>query len=135
MFYKRNILVIEDNSKWRKEIREILSDAGYNVIDVMDYVSAMEEIESGKYFDLIVLDLQLGHDEFSAEYYKGWKILEEIRQNPKISLIPTLIITGHPEEYLDWRKSKKTSADSFVSKKNFDKYSFLERIENLLTNK
>lgn len=130
---KKNILVIEDDSKWRKKVNDLLSNAGYAVSQVDDFTSAMEILEGSKSFDLVILDLHLKQKDFSPYYYKGWEILEEIKKNDKISRIPTLVITGHPAEYLEWREKKEVKADSFVSKQRFTNQEFLDLIKKLIS--
>lgn len=79
------ILIIEDNSISRKIVVEGLKNYAFEIIEAEN---AQQGIEYALNYepDLILLDLNLPD-------FSGFKVLEEIRKNPKTMLIPVIVIT------------------------------------------
>ncbi len=84
-----HIVVVNDNQEFLEVMAELLHDERYaaTVIDgdrdnAVDLVRAAEP-------DGLIIDLRLGRDELH-----GWDVLQEVRRDPELSELPTLICSG-----------------------------------------
>ena len=79
------ILLVEDDSNYRKSLKKVLVENGYEVIDVGDAIVGIEEFSSNK-FDLVISDLLM-------EMMDGNRFLNFVKRMN--SSIPTVILTGN----------------------------------------
>jgi CheY-like chemotaxis protein len=84
-----HIVVVNDNPEFLEVMAELLHDEHYaaTVIDgdrdnAVDLVRAAEP-------DGLIIDLRLGRDEL-----QGWDVLQEVRRDPELSALPTLICSA-----------------------------------------
>jgi DNA-binding response OmpR family regulator len=84
-----HIVVVNDTPEFLDLMADILHDARYpvTVID-SDRENAVELIRAAVPAALII-DLRLGERELS-----GWDVIQEVRRDPALSDLPTLICTG-----------------------------------------
>ncbi len=108
----RTILVAEDSSSIRKFITLALKMAGYNVIDAVDGMDAIEKM-SGQDIDLVVTDLNMPNVD-------GFNLIKTIRENPKNADLPILILTSLNNER-DIREAMEVGANSYLIKPFNDK--------------
>jgi len=81
-----NILVAEDEDTNREILSHILSHQGHVVSAVEDGIKALTQISSQK-FDLVLLDIEMpGMD--------GYDVLRQIKNDPKTSQIPVIMISA-----------------------------------------
>ena len=87
-----HIVVVNDDPDFLEVMADLLHDHRYaaTVIDgdrdnAVDLVRAAEP-------DGLIIDLRLGSDELH-----GWDVLQEIRRDPQLSELPTVICTGDLE--------------------------------------
>jgi len=85
----RHIVVVNDNPEFLELMAELLHSENYaaTVIDgdrdnAVDLVRAAEP-------DCLIIDLRGGGGELH-----GWDVIQEIRRDPKLSELPTLICSG-----------------------------------------
>ena len=70
-----NILVVDDESRMRKLIKDFLVKDNYNVLEAEDGEKALEIFENEKEkIDLIILDVMMPKQD-------GWSVLRKIRQS------------------------------------------------------
>lgn len=113
------ILLIEDEDTIREVEKAYLTRAGYDVIEAVDGIKAIEEFKKNK-VDLIVLDLNLpGKD--------GIEICKEIRKN---SQVPIIMVTARVEE-IDEIIGLEIGADDYL-KKPFSPNILVARVQALL---
>ena len=80
------ILVIEDQEDNRRIMRDLLTSAGYEVIEVVNGLDGVKAAET-RHPDLILMDIQLpGID--------GYEATRRIKANPEIRKIPIIVVTG-----------------------------------------
>jgi CheY-like chemotaxis protein len=84
------ILVVDDIEDWRKTLRGLLSDAGYQVETAESLSGAIVWLESQR-FDLALVDMRL--DETDEDNTAGLDLAEVIKQ--RWPLTKTIIITGY----------------------------------------
>lgn len=104
---KFRILVIDDEPEITDIIKAFLSNAGYQVkVDN----SAANALELAKNFrpDLILLDIMM-------PYMDGYEVCAAIKNDPSLSGIPVLFLTGKDASDDDGR-SFKSGGDLFIKK-------------------
>jgi two-component system cell cycle response regulator DivK len=101
------ILVVEDEEDNRRIMHDLLTSAGYEVIEAVtgeDGVSAAETHRP----DLILMDIQLpGLD--------GYEATRQIKANPALSQIPIIAVTSYALSGDDV-KAFEAGCDAYVSK-------------------
>jgi CheY-like chemotaxis protein len=85
------LLIIDDDPDYVEGIRSILESAGYSVDAVHNPKDGIEALKN-KPYDLLLLDILMGR---GAE---GIMLARKMRKDPRLSAIPTLIITGLREQ-------------------------------------
>ena len=87
-----HIVVVNDNPEFLAVMADILHDHRYaaTVIDG-DRDDALELVQAAEP-DGLIIDLRLGRDELH-----GWDVLQEIRRDPELSELPTIICSGDIE--------------------------------------
>jgi DNA-binding response OmpR family regulator len=120
--YKMNrVLVVEDEVHLAEGLRFNLEAEGYEVETVETGEAALEKLNEGTAFDVLILDVMLpGQD--------GFGVMMEMRQTGL--LVPTLMLTarGHSDDVL---RGFEAGADDYLTKP-FDLAILLARIRGLL---
>lgn len=115
----KNIFLVEDEIKLRKELSTLLERNGYKCISSDDYENIIINILD-EHPDLVLLDLSL-------PVYDGFYICKEIR---KESDIPIIVVTSSKSD-LDELDVLNLGADDFISKP-FNSRILLARISTVL---
>ncbi len=102
---KLKILVVDDESRMRKLVKDFLEREGYLVIEASDGEEALEKFYEHKDIDLIVLDVMMPK-------MNGWEVCEEIRINSKT---PIIMLTAKSEEK-DELRGFNLGVDEYISK-------------------
>lgn len=113
------ILIVEDDTKLRNELKKFLENNGYEVDVIINFNDTLTEINN-KNFDLILLDLNLPN--INGEY-----LVKELR---KTTNIPIIVVTSKNTE-IDELMSINYGADDFITKP-YNTTILLARIERLL---
>ena len=82
------ILVVDDEMRMRKLVRDFLTKAGYQVIEAADGEEAVDIFFENKNIDLILLDVMMPKMD-------GWQVCREIRQYSKV---PIIMLTARADE-------------------------------------
>ena len=115
----KKILIVEDEDRMRKLIRDYLVKWGYEVVEADDGYKALD-FYNKEQPDLIILDVMIPGIE-------GYEVAYEIK---KISSVPIIMLTAKSEEY-DELNGFKCGADDYV-RKPFSPKILMARIEALL---
>jgi len=103
----RRILVVEDQEDNRRILRDLLSSAGYEVIEALTGEEGVALAES-RHPDLILMDIQLpGLD--------GYEATRRIKANPALRGIPIIAVTSYALSGDD-RKAFEAGCAAYVSK-------------------
>lgn len=113
------ILIIEDEPAIRDILRELLTDAGYEVEEAADGLEGVEKIRAGS-FSLVLLDLMLPK-------LDGYGVCEQIRA---VSDVPVIMITALSGEEAEVR-AFELRADDYITKP-FSLRLVLMRVEAVL---
>lgn len=85
------VLVVEDNDDLRTLLREVLQDAGFEVVAVRNGAEALE-LGGGWQPAAIVLDLMM-------PVMDGATFLRERQRVPWLASVPALVLTAHPYHF------------------------------------
>lgn len=99
------ILVVDDESRMRKLVRDFLEREGFRVIEASDGAEAMERFYEDKDIALLILDVMMPHMD-------GWQVCREVRQS---SRIPIIMLTARSEER-DELQGFELGVDEYISK-------------------
>lgn len=115
------ILVVDDEQRIRKLLKDFLAKKDYEVIEAKDGEEALEIFEERKdTIDLILLDVMMPK-------FDGWSVLRQIRQNSKV---PIIMLTARGEEQ-DELFGFELGVDEYISKP-FSPKILVARVEAIL---
>lgn len=114
------ILVVDDEPRMRKLVKDFLTVKGFQVIEAEDGEQAIDIFFEEKDIALILLDVMMPKMD-------GWEVLKTIRQ---YSQIPILMLTARGEEQ-DELQGFKLGADEHISKP-FSPKILVARVEAIL---
>ncbi|MBR5597175.1 MAG: response regulator transcription factor [Lachnospiraceae bacterium] len=99
------ILVVDDETRMRKLVKDFLSKSGYMVLEAADGVEAMEMFYSNQDISLVILDVMMPKMD-------GWEVCKEIRSTSKV---PIIMLTARGDEK-DELKGFDLGVDEYISK-------------------
>ena len=103
----KRILVIEDTEDNRQIIRDLLTSAGYELVEAVDGLEGVTTAEREQP-DLILMDIQLpGID--------GYEATRRIRALPEIGRMPIIAVTSYALSG-DEAKTRAAGCDGYVAK-------------------
>ena len=115
------ILIVDDEQRMRKLIKDFLTTKGYNILEAEDGEKALEIFEKQKSkINLIILDVMMPK-------LDGWSVLRQIRQNSKV---PIIMLTARGEEQ-DELFGFELGVDEYISKP-FSPKILVARVEAIL---
>ncbi len=115
------ILVVDDESRMRKLIKDFLMQKGYSVIEAGDGEEAIQKFtENENKISLILLDVMMPK-------LDGWSVLRQIRQTSKV---PIVMLTARGEEQ-DELFGFELGVDEYISKP-FSPKILVARVEAIL---
>ena len=116
------ILVVDDESRMRKLIRDFLIQKNYNILEAEDGEKALKVYEENKEkISLILLDVMMPK-------LDGWSVLRNIRQENK--KLPIVMLTARAEEQ-DELFGFELGVDEYIAKP-FSPKILVARVEALL---
>ena len=77
---KIKILIVDDESRIRKLIRDFMEREGYQILEASDGIEAMDMFYSDKDISLIILDVMMPRMD-------GWEVCKEIRKHSKVPIM------------------------------------------------
>lgn len=117
---KCKILVVDDESRMRKLVRDFLVKKGFTVVEAADGVEAVDLFFEEKDIDLIILDVMMPRMD-------GWQVVKEIRE---YSRVPIIMLTARGEER-DELAGFELGVDEYISKP-FSPKILVARVEAIL---
>ena len=116
----KKILIVDDEERMRKLIRDLLVKSGYLVMEAGDGEEAYDTFMSNNDIDLIIMDVMMPK-------MNGYETSAEIR---KVSKVPILMLTAKSEEK-DELRGFEVGVDEFVTKP-FNPKILVARVEAIL---
>ncbi len=114
------ILVVDDESRMRKLIRDFLVRNGYEVLEAENGEQAVDIFMEVKDIALLILDVMMPKMD-------GWEVCREIRKNSKV---PIIMLTAKSNES-DELKGFELGVDEYISKP-FSPKILVARVEAVL---
>ena len=114
------ILVVDDESRMRKLVKDFLTRAGYQVLEAQDGEEAVDTFYSTKGINLLVLDVMMPKMD-------GWEVCREIRKNSKVPIIMLTARSDERDELLGF----DLGVDEYISKP-FSPKILVARVEAIL---
>ena len=102
---KLKILVVDDESRMRKLVKDFLGREGFQVMEAGDGQEAIELFYENKDIALIILDVMMPHMD-------GWQTCREIRKDSKV---PIIMLTARSDER-DELQGFELGVDEYISK-------------------
>ncbi|MFA9466875.1 MAG: response regulator transcription factor [Velocimicrobium sp.] len=117
---KMKILIVDDESRMRKLVRDFLTRSNYDVIEAADGEEAIDCFFADKSIDLILLDVMMPK-------LDGWQVCREIRQFSKVPIIMLTAKSDERDELLGF----ELGVDEYISKP-FSPKILVARVEAIL---
>ncbi|MBP3621486.1 MAG: response regulator transcription factor [Lachnospiraceae bacterium] len=114
------ILVVDDESRMRKLVKDFLVKSGFAVIEAADGEEAVDVFMSTKDIELVILDVMMPK-------LDGYQVAEEIR---KMSKVPIIMLTAKSDER-DELKGFSLGVDEYITKP-FSPKILVARVEAVL---
>lgn len=102
---KLKILVVDDESRMRKLVKDFLEREGHIIIEAADGMEAMDIFYENKDIALIILDVMMPRMD-------GWQVCREVRA---LSQVPIIMLTARGEER-DELQAFELGVDEYISK-------------------
>lgn len=99
------ILVVDDEARMRKLVKDFLTNKGFSVIEAGDGEEAVDIFFAQKDISLVLLDVMMPKMD-------GWEVLKTIR---KYSRVPVIMLTARSEER-DELQGFSLGVDEYISK-------------------
>lgn len=117
----KSILIVDDESRMRKLIKDFLIAKGYDILEAEDGEKALKVFEENESkIELILLDVMMPK-------LDGWSVLRQIRQTSKV---PIIMLTARGEEQ-DELFGFELGVDEYISKP-FSPKILVARVEAIL---
>ena len=117
---KLKILVVDDESRMRKLVRDFLVRQGYEVLEAGDGEEALDIFYREKDIALLILDVMMPK-------MNGWEVCREVRENSKV---PIIMLTAKSDES-DELMGFDLGVDEYISKP-FSPRILVARVEAIL---
>ncbi len=117
---KLKILVVDDESRMRKLVKDFLVKSNYEVIEAEDGSQALDLFYDQKDIALVILDIMMPKID-------GWQVCREIRQ---YSNVPVIMLTAKSDER-DELQGFQLGVDEYISKP-FSPKILVARVEAIL---
>lgn len=114
------ILVVDDESRMRKLVRDFLVKKGFIVVEAADGEEAIDKFFADKDIALVILDVMMPKMD-------GWQVCREIRQYSKV---PIILLTARSDE-MDELLGFELGIDEYITKP-FSPKILVARVEAIL---
>ena len=99
------VLVVDDESRMRKLVKDFLTREGYAVLEAGDGMEAMDIFYEDKEIALVILDVMMPKMD-------GWQVCREIRMHSKV---PIIMLTAKGDD-MDKILGLEYGADDYITK-------------------
>jgi two-component system cell cycle response regulator DivK len=119
----KRVLVVEDQEDNRQILRDLLANAGYEMIEAQNGEEALIAVQSQNP-DLILMDIQL-------PVLDGYEATRRIKAQPGLRHIPIIVVTSYALSG-DEERARAAGCDAYVAKP-YSARRLLETINRYLT--
>ena len=117
---KLKILVVDDEARMRKLVKDFLVKKDFDVLEAEDGLKALDIFFENKNIALVILDVMMPKMD-------GWKVCKEIREFSKVPIIMLTAKSDEKDELLGF----ELGVDEYISKP-FSPKILVARVEALL---
>lgn len=118
------VLLVEDSTFFRRQLKNFVKSEGYNIIEAEDGVEGWKHLEKmGNQIDLVISDIEMPN-------MNGFELCSKIRGNDQTKNIPTIALTSLSDP-ADVKKGKSVGFDDYQVK--MDKEKLIASMTRLLT--
>ena len=103
----KRILVVEDQEDNRQILRDLLANAGFDMIEAEDGMQAIAAASEHRP-DLILMDIQL-------PMLDGYEATRRIKADPALNAIPIIVVTSYALSG-DEDKAREAGCNAYVAK-------------------
>jgi len=103
----KKILVVEDTEDNRQILRDLLSTAGYDIVEAYDGAEGVAKAAEHKP-DLILMDIQM-------PVMDGFEATRRIKADPALKSIPVIAVSSYALAG-DEEKTRAAGCDSYIAK-------------------
>jgi two-component system cell cycle response regulator DivK len=103
----KRILVVEDQEDNRQILRDLLTNAGFDMIQAENGEEAIAAAQASRP-DLILMDIQL-------PVLDGYEATRRIKADPDLKSIPIIVVTSYALSG-DEEKARRAGCDDYVAK-------------------
>ena len=103
----KHILIVEDQEDNRRILRDLLGNAGYELVEAESGEEALTAVEAQRP-DLILMDIQL-------PVMDGYEATRRIRSNPDMKAVPIIAMTAYALAG-DEAKALAAGCNAYISK-------------------
>ncbi len=114
------VLVVDDESRMRKLVRDFLTHKNYVVVEAGDGEEALDKFYQDKEISLVILDVMMPK-------LDGWQVCKEIRQHSKVPIIMLTAKSHERDELLGY----ELGIDEYITKP-FSPKVLVARVEAVL---
>lgn len=108
------ILLAEDSDFFRKQVKRYLETSGYQIVECVDGLEALNLLRSGvQKIDLVVTDVQMPN-------MTGFELCRHIKDDPQLRHLPVIALTSLAADE-DLRKGQDSGVDDYQIKMDRDK--------------
>jgi two-component system cell cycle response regulator DivK len=104
---KKRILVVEDQQDNRQILRDLLTNAGFDIIEAENGEDAIASAQASRP-DLVLMDIQL-------PILDGYEATRRIKADPDLCTIPIIVVTSYALSG-DEEKAHACGCDAYVAK-------------------
>jgi two-component system chemotaxis response regulator CheY len=101
------VLVVDDSETIRQQVSEALVAEGFDVVEASDGVLGLERAAQHE-LAMIILDVNMPR-------LNGFEVLERLKEDPKLSPVPVIILTTEAQRTLI-DKARKLGASAWLIK-------------------
>jgi PAS domain S-box-containing protein len=123
--YPTSILVVDDDAIGRFYISILLKQAGFEVAEAQDGLTALEKLKNGS-FDIVLIDLQMPNVD-GMETTRRLRLLERETGRPRTFVMALTAYSGDNER----NGCRSAGMDDFLSKP-FEQFELMNKIEEAL---
>ncbi|OEF97482.1 response regulator [Desulfuribacillus alkaliarsenatis] len=118
----KKILIVDDEAAIVAVLEELLTEEGYTIIKAYNGLEAISIFNKKQHIDLMIVDYCMPH-------LNGRRVIETMRQNPRYSTTPVIVITGSEKQFSNFPED---STYQFLIEKPFNLERITETVHKLL---
>ncbi len=104
----RNLLIVDDSASMRQLVSFALKDAGYDVTAAVHGKDALDKLNNGSKFEMVITDLNMPEMD-------GIELIKQLRQKPGYKFTPVIMLTTESQD-LKKQEGKAAGATGWIVK-------------------